>query len=76
MKRLVLRLFFKFTVRRWNAVIASTLLQMHQTGVINSKQLHLIAHEFDPTQSGRVGRLANGGPNTDYTSYVLRHQVP
>jgi hypothetical protein len=70
------RLFFWVTARRWNALIASTLGQLEEAGVIDSRQLHVIAKEFDPTQRGRVGRIVSGGRNVRYASALLRSDRP
>ena len=69
------RLMIWLTVRRWNRLISSTLCQMHEVGVIDSHQMHLLAHEFDPTQRGRVGRLLRGGPDVRYTSALLNRAI-
>ena len=51
--RLVVRLFR----RRFNAVANRILLRAYERGVINSKQMHFLAAQFDPTQDGVVGSL-------------------
>jgi hypothetical protein len=51
------RLILKVTARRWNRLISAVLCRAYSHGVINSTQLHVLAHEFDPTQSGIVGNL-------------------
>lgn len=68
------RLFFKFTARRWNALISSTICQLYEVGTINSAQMHVIAKEFDPTQSGRVGRIVRNLRNVEYTSALIESQ--
>lgn len=69
------RVIVRLTARRWNKIIASTLLQHHEIGAINSHQLHALAHEFDPTQStGRVARIIAGGPNDRFSDALLRYR--
>lgn len=46
MTRLILRL----THRMWNRVISAILCRSHAEGIIDSRQLHLLAAKFDPTQ--------------------------
>ena len=65
------RLFFRLTARRWNAVIASTICQHYEAGVITSEQMHMLAHEFDPSQQGRVGRMIAGASDSDYSTALM-----
>jgi hypothetical protein len=57
MREYMNRLILKVTARRWNRLIAGVLCRAYSDGVINSHQLHVLTHEFDPTQSGIVGSL-------------------
>jgi hypothetical protein len=49
-KKMILRL----THRIWNARIAALLCRACDSGTINSKQLHILAAMFDPTQKHQV----------------------
>lgn len=70
---LIDRFVVKLTARRWNRLIASTLCQFHEAGCISSNQLHALAHEFDPTQTGRVGRIVANGANQQLASVILAY---
>lgn len=50
MKTIVLKL----THRLWNARISALLCRACDNGTINSKQLHILAAMFDPTQKHQV----------------------
>jgi hypothetical protein len=41
----------------WGPFIAGILCRAYSDGVIDSRQLHILAREFDPTQKGIVGSL-------------------
>lgn len=60
MGRISRTVFFCLTARKWNALISSELCRAYERGLINSRQMHALAAEFDPTQGGRVGRLVRG----------------
>lgn len=52
MTRLILRLFR----RRLNAdLLSPVILRAYERGLINSHQMHALAHHFDPTQKGTIG---------------------
>lgn len=50
MKKLILR----FTHRLWNGRISRLLCRAYERGHIDSKQLHILAAMFDPTQKHEV----------------------
>lgn len=50
MKKTILKL----THRIWNARIAALLCRAQQRGTIDSRQLHILAAMFDPTQKHEV----------------------
>jgi hypothetical protein len=62
------RLILWATRRRWNRVASRVLCQAHECGVIDSRQFHILAKEFDPTQDGLVGRLP---ADPQHTSLLL-----
>ncbi len=45
------RLVRRITVRIWNRHISIVLGRLYSSGTINSRQLHIIASQFDPTQT-------------------------
>lgn len=51
--RLVVRLFKRPIGRLANRIIA----RAYERGVINSRQLHILLKQFDPTQPGVVGSM-------------------
>ncbi|HEX4347584.1 MAG TPA: hypothetical protein VHZ73_08430 [Vicinamibacterales bacterium] len=51
--RIVVRIFG----RRINAVASRVLCRAHERGVIDAHQLHVLAKQFDRTQSGVFGLL-------------------
>lgn len=55
------RLIMKATARWWNAVISLVLCRAQSKGIIDSRQLHILAREFDPTQDGYVMRTVLRG---------------
>ena len=48
------KLILKLTHRTWNSRISSILCREFHAGTINSKQLHILASKFDPTQDHSV----------------------
>ena len=44
------RLFYRWTLRRWNRLISHALSMAYERRIINSAQMHALAAEFDPTQ--------------------------
>lgn len=72
MREAMERFVIRVTARWWNARISAAIGQLYETGVIDSTQLHVILHEFDPTQAGLVGRIISGGPNVGLTSALLK----
>ena len=44
------RIVLRLTHRLWNRQISRILCRAYEQGIINSKQLHLLAAAFDPTQ--------------------------
>jgi len=53
MLRILIR---KMTHKLWNSEISRLLCQAYNRGIINSKQLHILAALFDPTQNHKVDR--------------------
>ena len=50
----MIRFILKLTHRIWNRRISSILCEACSEGKIDSKQLHILASRFDPTQNHRV----------------------
>jgi hypothetical protein len=51
---MIQKLVIRFTHRFWNRIISGVLCRAYSEGVINSKQLHILAAKFDPTQKHEV----------------------
>jgi hypothetical protein len=54
MFKLIERIVLRATHRLWNSRISALLCRSYSEGVINSRQLHELASQFDPTQKHRV----------------------
>ena len=54
MKKKLEKLILRLTHRLWNRQISRLLCQAYGDGKIDSKQLHSLAADFDPTQSHKV----------------------
>lgn len=48
------KIILRWTHRIWNRRISAILCRTADEGTINSKQLHILAAKFDPTQKHEV----------------------
>ncbi len=44
------KMILRLTCRVWNRLISRQLCRHYNYGVINSRQLHILTADFDPTQ--------------------------
>lgn len=62
MKQLIERCLLRLTHRIWNRKISRIICRAYNDRVINSRQMHILAAAFDPTQDHKVyGKFENTG---------------
>ena len=54
MKKRINKIILRFTHHLWNKEISRLLCVAQEKSIINSKQLHILASWFDPTQKHKV----------------------
>lgn len=57
------RIIVRVTARIWNRIASRVLNAAYERKQIDSRVLHILAAEFDPTQDGAVRRIMRGHPN-------------
>lgn len=51
------RMVFRLFARPINRLASTVLYRAYERGIITGAQLHTLAAQFDPTQTGVVGRI-------------------